>query len=88
VLEALQNIQKYADATTARVTVDGSVGALAFAVEDDGIGFDPTGTDLGSGMSNMADRIDALGGRLEVISAPGRGTTIRATIPLPAGLAA
>ncbi|MFN2465211.1 MAG: histidine kinase [Candidatus Dormibacteria bacterium] len=85
VLEALQNITKYAGAkrVTLRLSIDED--DLVFAVEDDGRGFDPEATPRGSGLSNMVDRIDALGGRAEVASRPGEGCQVRGRIPVPAG---
>ena len=83
ILEALQNVQKYAHATTARVLLHGG-DALRFEVHDDGNGFDMRATPRGSGLTNMADRLDALGGTLRVTSAPGRGTTVSGAIPLQA----
>ncbi len=70
---------KYAGAETARVRVVPSNGSVIVEVSDDGIGgADP---DKGSGLRGLADRVAALDGRLEVESAPGHGTTIRARIP-------
>jgi two-component system, NarL family, sensor kinase len=56
-------------------------------VSDDGAGYDQTLTPMGSGQRNMADRLAALDGRLEVRSVPGKGTTITAHLPLPAAAA-
>jgi len=84
ILEALQNAAKYARASSARVELQDGGGSLVFRVMDDGIGFDPTGVRQGSGLSNMRDRLDAVGGRLRVLSAPGAGTTVEGTIPLVA----
>jgi signal transduction histidine kinase len=85
-LEALQNIAKYAKASTARICLQAQNGALRFTVSDDGAGYDARHTPLGSGQRNMADRLAALGGRLEVRSAPGQGTTITAQLPtVPSG---
>jgi signal transduction histidine kinase len=56
---------------------------LCFSVSDDGAGYDVGHTPMGSGLRNMADRLAALGGRLEVRSAPGRGTTITGYLPVP-----
>lgn len=81
VLEALQNVQKYAEASRATITLSQSGGTLSFAVSDDGRGFDPATRPHGSGLTNMADRIDALGGELIVQSAPGEGTRLRAALP-------
>jgi signal transduction histidine kinase len=80
-LEALQNVQKYAEATHAVLKLDGLDGGLTFAVTDDGQGFDGASIERGAGLTNMTDRIDALGGRLEVSSTPGRGTRIRGSVP-------
>jgi signal transduction histidine kinase len=80
-LEALQNIAKYAHATQARICLQAQNGTLRFTVSDDGAGYDVGHTPMGSGQRNMADRLAALGGRLEVRSAPSRGTTITACLP-------
>ena len=88
VLEALQNVQKYAGASRATVRLSSREGKLAFEVEDDGRGFDPPTTRRGSGLTNIADRLDALGGGLEIDSAPGRGTRLRGTVPAPAAVPA
>jgi signal transduction histidine kinase len=81
-LEALQNIAKYAHATQARLCVRARGGTLSFTVSDDGAGYDTRRTPMGSGQRNMADRLAALGGQLEVRSAPGQGTTITAHLPI------
>ena len=80
-LEALQNIAKYARATQAWIWLRAQNGTLRFTVSDDGAGYDVGHTPMGSGQRNMADRLSALGGRLEVRSAPSRGTTITACLP-------
>jgi signal transduction histidine kinase len=82
-LEALQNTAKYARASTARIAVQSQSGTLCFSVSDDGAGYDARHTPMGSGLRNMADRLAALGGRLEVWSAPGQGTTITGHLPSP-----
>ena len=84
-LEALQNAGKHAgEDATATVTVVEADGVLRFEIRDDGAGFDPaSGGAQGHGFVNMADRLGAFGGTLGVESAPGRGTTITGTIPLP-----
>jgi len=83
-LEALQNIAKYARATQARICLRARNGTLSFTVSDDGAGYDAARTPMGAGQRNMADRLAALGGRLEVRSAPSQGTTITARLPVPA----
>jgi len=80
-LEALQNVAKYAGASEATIRLTGSTGVLVFAVIDDGAGFDQGSTGYGTGLQGMADRLDALGGHLEVRSAPGRGTTVAGRVP-------
>jgi len=83
-LEALQNAAKHAGAgATVAIRVHTSEGSLSFEVTDNGSGFDVGGTRTGGvGMTNMRDRVGALGGSLRLDSAPGAGTTISVTIPL------
>jgi signal transduction histidine kinase len=81
-LEALQNIGKYAHASSAVVRLSQADGALRFEISDDGEGFDAESTSYGTGLQGMADRLAAIGGELSVRSAPGAGTTIRGAIPV------
>jgi len=81
VLEALQNVTKYAKASRVIVRLGEEDGDLTFSVSDDGQGFDVEAAPKGSGLQNMADRVEALGGNLEVRSAPGEGTTVIGRIP-------
>ena len=82
VLEAVQNVQKYASATQAIVQLREENGVLNFEVSDDGQGFDLATTPRGSGLTNMADRVDALDGHVNLASAPGRGTRLRGSLPV------
>jgi signal transduction histidine kinase len=82
VLEALQNIQKYAQASSATLYLREYGDQLSVEVADDGRGFDVSTTTRGNGLTNMEDRLDALGGVLNISSSPGRGTTLRATVPI------
>jgi len=89
-VEALQNAGKHAgDGASATIRVAQTEGeALRFEIQDDGVGFDAsarlaTGEGLGHGFVNMADRLGAIGGTVEVRSSPGEGTTITGSIPLP-----
>jgi signal transduction histidine kinase len=88
VLEALQNVQKYARGSRATVRIRATADALTFEVEDEGAGFDAATQPKGSGLQNMEDRLDALGGRVTVVSAPGRGTRVAGNIPVGTALAA
>jgi signal transduction histidine kinase len=81
-LEALNNVAKYARATTARVELAQTDGHLVFTVTDDGIGFDRGSVAYGTGMQGMADRLDAIGGSLEVRSVAGAGTTLSGRVPV------
>jgi signal transduction histidine kinase len=87
VLEALQNVTKYAEASSVTVRLRSGDGVLGFEVHDDGRGFDPASTPRGSGLQNMADRLEALGGSLQVESTPGRGTVVIGRIPIRIGAA-
>jgi signal transduction histidine kinase len=82
VLEALQNVQKYAQASQATVRLREEVGTLRFEVVDDGRGFDVATTARGTGLTNMADRVDALDGEVHLRSAPGHGTQLRGSLPV------
>jgi signal transduction histidine kinase len=81
-LEALQNIQKYAGASNAWVQLAEVDGVLTVAIKDDGNGFDPKTARKGSGLQNMEDRLDALGGGVEIVSSPGSGATVRIRLPI------
>jgi signal transduction histidine kinase len=83
-LEALQNVAKYANATDVVIRLIEADGRLVFEIEDDGSGFDPGATTYGTGLQGMADRLDAVRGTFSVRSAPGQGTTIVGTLPVPA----
>src|SRR5205807_2929799 len=79
VAEALTNVARYAQARTATVSVVRHNGQVDVRVSDDGVGgADP---EQGSGLRGLADRVAALDGRLELTSADGDGTTVRAMIP-------
>jgi len=81
-LEALQNVAKHAGPEVqAVVTLAHARDELVFEVRDDGHGFDPGANGDGIGLVSMRDRIGAVGGRLEIRSAPGAGTSVRGTVP-------
>jgi signal transduction histidine kinase len=82
VLEALQNVVKHANATKAAVNIQQRDGRLIFSVTDDGRGLDPERARSGSGMQNIRDRVEVLGGELRVESSPGAGTRVTGSIPV------
>lgn len=82
VLESLNNVAKYSDASSAYVRLEEDTDELTFIVEDDGVGFDPAETASGTGMVGMADRLDTVGGRLEVASRRGHGTVVKGKVPV------
>jgi signal transduction histidine kinase len=77
--EALANVGKYARATAVRVVVERRGGLAVIEIADNGVG----GADdaRGSGLRGLADRVESLGGRLEVVSPVGRGTVLTAELP-------
>ena len=79
VCESLANIGKHANATSASVTVARSDGRVVVEVADDGVGGADTGR--GTGLRGLADRVEALGGRLRVWTPHGGGTRVRAELP-------
>jgi signal transduction histidine kinase len=82
VSEALTNASKHARASSVRVSVAHTNGNAVVEVADDGVGgADPA---KGTGLLGLADRLEVLGGELEVHSPPGEGTRIRARVPLAA----
>ncbi|HLW16827.1 MAG TPA: histidine kinase [Actinomycetota bacterium] len=76
VLECMQNAAKYSRAHNVQIRLTSGDGRLGFVVADDGSGFDVETTSRGAGLTNMTDRLEALGGALEVRSSPGEGTQI------------
>lgn len=84
VQEALTNVRKHAEASAVTVTIRGSDTATTFAIEDDGVGFDPASTASaqdGYGLFTMRDRAALLGGSVDIDSAVGRGTRVTVTVP-------
>src|SRR4051812_17573223 len=80
-LEAVQNSAKHADATRVRVELRGDAGSVSLLVEDDGAGFDPRTTPIGTGLANMRDRVESVHGTLTTHSAPTGGTRIAVRLP-------
>jgi len=79
-LEALNNIAKYANASTVTLRLGASDGHLGFEVIDDGDGFDPEAHGHGTGIQGMRDRLEAIDGSLEISSGPD-GTAVRGSVP-------
>jgi signal transduction histidine kinase len=82
VLEAMQNVSKYAQASGIELLLRTSDGSLTFEVRDDGVGFDPQTHTPGTGIQGMQDRLDAVGGSLLVTSTPGDGTVVTGSVPV------
>jgi signal transduction histidine kinase len=77
--EALANAAKHARASVVRVDAELRDGRLSLRIQDDGVGgADPV---AGSGLIGLRDRIEAAGGRIEILSPQGEGTTLRVTLP-------
>ena len=81
VSEAITNAAKHAQAAVVDVRVEADDGSIRISVKDDGAGgADP---DRGSGLVGLKDRVEALGGRLEIRSPAGAGTDLEVSIPVP-----
>ena len=82
-LEALQNAAKHAGpGASASIWLSDADGELRFRVEDDGQGFEPARVDRGTGLTNLADRLSAVGGAIRIDSTAGRGTCVAGQIPV------
>jgi len=88
VQEGLANVAKHARATRACVVLGQAEATFSCSIRDDGVGFEVTaaavapGSDFSLGLTLMRDRIEAVGGTLTIVSAPHRGTELRATVPM------
>jgi signal transduction histidine kinase len=82
VSEALTNAAKHAHASVVNVELDAVDSVLRLAIRDDGVGGADPGQGSGSGLIGLSDRIEALGGTLEVTSRPGDGTTVLVEVPI------
>lgn len=83
-MEALQNAAKHAPGAAVRLHVEGTGQAVRFSVEDDGPGPGDALVTAGHGLSNMTDRVGALGGTLSVGTSPSGGTCVSGEIPVAA----
>ncbi|HEV2857810.1 MAG TPA: GAF domain-containing sensor histidine kinase [Solirubrobacterales bacterium] len=82
VQEALTNVLKHANAAHVDLTAEDTDGAICIVIRDDGDGFDTNDPTAGRGLRGMRERIELLGGEIEVTSSPGQGTTVSASVPL------
>jgi signal transduction histidine kinase len=78
--EALTNAAKHAQASVVQVKLEAEDGSVALSIRDDGVGGADSGH--GSGLVGLTDRVEALGGKIEIASRPGTGTSLRVTIPI------
>jgi two-component system, NarL family, sensor histidine kinase DevS len=85
VQEALNNVVKHAAASRVDLTAKELEGEIRIVVRDDGSGFDPSVSTQGRGLTGMRERIELIGGEIEVASSPGEGTEVSARVPLQAG---
>jgi signal transduction histidine kinase len=81
-LEAMQNAAKHAPGAEVTIGLEATDDRLAFAVADDGPGFDPAANGGGTGLVGLADRLGAVGGTVSVDTRIGTGTTVRGELPL------
>jgi signal transduction histidine kinase len=80
--EALSNVSRHAQAATCRVSLYRAEGGRVLEVDDDGRGFDPAASSgTGQGLPNLRERAERLGGRAQIHSVPGQGTSIQVIIP-------
>jgi signal transduction histidine kinase len=81
VQEALTNIAKHANTGRAHTRITEGDGKVSVEIVDEGAGFDPTEVTRGFGLLGMRERVELVGGRLEIDSQPGAGTRVTATLP-------
>ncbi len=83
-LESIQTAAKHAGGgASVTVALRREGDELLFSVHDTGRGFDPTVTATGAGLTGLRDRIETIGGRVEITAAPGEGTTVAGIVPWP-----
>ena len=82
VQESLTNVRKHAQAATVTTRLEQENGTFRLTISDDGVGFDQTQPTAGQGLGNIRERVGAIGGRLDVMSAKGEGTRLTVELPL------
>ena len=80
--EALNNVVKHSNAGRVTVNLSNQRGTARLEIKDTGVGFDPARFSDGIGLASMRERLRMIGGNVSIISAPGRGTVIRAEVRL------
>ncbi len=80
-VEAMANAAKHAPGAGILMTITAPNGQVTFTIADDGAGFDPDAVPHRAGLQNMEDRVEALGGKMSILSSPGAGTTVTGTVP-------
>ena len=80
--EALNNVVRHAQATAVEFSISAQAGVLKIEITDNGVGFDPAAEPGGHGVGNLQKRLEALGGKCQIESQPGSGTTISLNLPL------
>ena len=80
VQEALANVARHSQAGQVRVALSRAGAEVALLIEDDGTGFDPGLVEKGIGLDSMRERLQAIGGQLDISSQPSSGTKIMATL--------
>jgi signal transduction histidine kinase len=83
VQEALANVARHSLAQNVEITLLFNLDHLILTISDDGQGFDLVSRSHGFGLRSMKQRAEALGGQMTIDTAPGRGTTLTANIPVP-----
>ena len=82
-VECLQNAAKHAGpGASVTIRLGEAEGRLWFSVEDDGAGFDPATVERGAGLTNLVDRLAAVGGTLEIDARPAHGTRVTGELPV------
>lgn len=83
--EALNNVVRHADAQRVIICIRQIDGAIELVIADDGCGFDACGKNAGLGLLGIRERAEAVGGKMTIVSAAGKGCTLIVRLPCPAG---
>jgi two-component system sensor histidine kinase UhpB len=80
--EQLSNIIKYSNAEEASITIKKENDSLVLTITDNGVGFDPSAKSDGIGLKNIKSRVEHYSGKMQIISAPGKGCTLEISVAL------